>query len=75
MVRVETDSVEIHNITVRIYPEIDIPDDGYPAPYMIIWMMKNYQIDVVWDRNTKNKEYGSWIFSDEKYTEFLLRWR
>jgi len=75
MVRVETDSVEIHNITVKIYPEIDIPAGDYPALFMILWMIRNYQIDVVWDSNTKNTVYGSWIFSDEKYTEFLLRWR
>lgn len=62
MVRVETDSVEIHNITVKIYPEIDIPDGDYPGPFMLLWLMRNYQIDVVWDSDTKNNEYGSWIF-------------
>lgn len=75
MVRVETDSDDIHNITVKIYPEIDIPNGDYPAPFMLLWMVNNYQIDIVWDSNTKNNEYGSWIFSNEKYTEFLLRWR
>ena len=74
MVRLETDSIEIHNVTVKIYPEVDIPDGEYPVPFLIGWMVDNYQIEVIWDNKTTNKEYGSWIFSKEKYMEFCLRW-
>jgi hypothetical protein len=52
MVRLETNSVEIHNITVKIYRKIDIPDGEYPAPFLIRWMVDNYQIEVMWDDKT-----------------------
>lgn len=75
MVRIELDSVELLTIiTTKMLPIMDIPEDEYPVGFVIGWMVKNYQIDAVWDGKTANTEYGSWIFSKEKYTEFCLKW-